>query len=346
MRNRSVLHSAIRRDVFAGLLCAALLLAAAWGCERKPREPAIGEAYVSSGSVNIRDRLGAWQTTVTTVKAGERLDILRRRRRWLWVRTASGAEGWLEERHVVTREVYDIFQKLRRDVAAKPSLGEAHARRDQNLHLEPSRKSPRYYQVKENEKCEALERRVAERPPPAGAAAETPPSPPGAGPPPSSPGSMPRPQPPPEKKFEDWYLVRCKDKAGWGLAQALDMSVPDDVLQYAEGKRVVAWFVLNEVEAANGEKKPQILWATSAREGTPHDFDGFRVFLWSRRRRHYETAYIERNLKGFFPIRVEVERTPQGEFPAFSVTTENREGQKVTRKFLLREQSVRRSPVL
>src|SRR5207249_12235677 len=136
-----------------------------------------------------------------------------------------------------------------------------------NLHLEPTRKSPAYYLLKEEETCEVVGRASSERPP--------------------------RPKQSPDKtEYEDWYLVRNPTAVGWGLVSSLDMMVPDDVLQYSEGKRVVAWFVL---DPGPPEGKPTILWGTSSAMGQPYDFDAIRVFGWSLRRKRYETVYIDRN---------------------------------------------------
>ncbi len=330
-KSKALAAASPRSKVETALLAGLLVVACWFGCRRQAREPAIGEAYMASETAYLRDRLGATQVTVATVRAGERLEILRRRRRWLLVRTSSGTQGWLEERHTVPREVYDRFQGLVKEAAPKLSQGEARARQHVNLHLEPSRKAPRFFQLREGETCDTLERRVAERPLPQ-----------------ATPGTetVTAPSPSVEKKYEDWYLVRAKDRAGWGLARYLDMTVPDEILQYAERKRVVAWFVLDKVQDKKEGEKPQVLWATADREGLPYDFDSFRVFTWNDRRRRYETAYIERDLKGYFPIRTAREKTEQGEFPTFTVTTENKQGQKVTRKFILRGNFVRRLAVL
>ena len=32
------------------------------------------------------------------------------------------------------------------------------------------------------------------------------------------------------------------------------------------------------------------------------EFDSFRVFVWSKSRHRYETAFIERNVTGFYPV--------------------------------------------
>src|SRR5438552_14320333 len=95
------------------LLPILFLLLSLPACHREKGEPVIGTGYVSSNAINLRDRLGPQQITVVTLQQGEKLDILQRKRTWLRVRTAGGKEGWLEQRNLVTQEIYDQFAKLR-----------------------------------------------------------------------------------------------------------------------------------------------------------------------------------------------------------------------------------------
>lgn len=55
--------------------------------------------------------------------------------------------------------------------------------------------------------------------------------------------------------MEDWTLVRTKTgDPGWVLTRNLLISVPDEVAQYAEGKRITSYFELGTV---NDEEKGQ-----------------------------------------------------------------------------------------
>jgi hypothetical protein len=119
------------------------------------------------------------------------------------------------------------------------------------------------------------------------------------------------------------------------------MAIPDEVAQYAEGKRIVSYFPLGYVDD-DGTKKAIWLWTTaSAHE--PYDFDSFRVFIWSLRRHRYETAYIERNLAGYAPVLIrQVDfstgsraHAASGKFPGFSVCTQKDDGQLHRREFAL-----------
>jgi hypothetical protein len=105
--------------------------------------------------------------------------------------------------------------------------------------------------------------------------------------------------------MEDWTLVRTKNnETGWVLSRNLFMSIPDEVAQYAEGKRISSYFDLATVNDEERGVKHDWLWTTSS-QVEPYDFDGWRVFLWNRRRHRYETSYRERDVEGYFPVIVE-----------------------------------------
>ena len=70
---------------------------------RRARKP-IGEAFVGPAILKIRSDIPLQSATVTTVKHGDRLEILQTRRRFLRVRTPSGVEGWTDERQLLAAE--------------------------------------------------------------------------------------------------------------------------------------------------------------------------------------------------------------------------------------------------
>jgi len=105
--------------------------------------------------------------------------------------------------------------------------------------------------------------------------------------------------------LEDWSLVRTKDdQIGWVLTRNLIMSIPDEVAQYAEGKRITSYFDLGAVHDEVKGTKHNWLWTTSSAT-VPYDFDAWRVFLWNRRRHRYETSYRQHDVEGYFPVHVD-----------------------------------------
>ena len=95
--------------------------------------------------------------------------------------------------------------------------------------------------------------------------------------------------------------------------------------QYAEGHHITAYFSLGSVrDTARGQEKHHWLWTTIPARLQPYHFDGFRVFVYSIRRHRYETAYIERNVRGYHPV--EVHPVAGSEMAQFSLTFAGKDG--------------------
>lgn len=106
--------------------------------------------------------------------------------------------------------------------------------------------------------------------------------------------------------------------------------------------RITSYFPLAETIDGDQAKKTW-LWTTVERGNEAYDFDGFRVFNWSRRRHRYETAYHERNLNGFFPVTTSPEiETRYGTGPGFSIIVEKADGRKYVRRYVMLNPIVRR----
>jgi hypothetical protein len=348
--------------------------------QSKPRLPAIGEAYVGPANLKIRSDIPLQSAPVGTVKHGDRLEILQRRRRFLRVRTTDGVEGWTDERQLLSSDDMAHLRELSQEAAKLPAQGQGISYSELNVHTEPSRTSPSFLQVKEKEKMDVLTHVIVPRLdtprkpliPPTPKKAKTDLKKKEAKQPKYPPPPMPKPPPPPDNWMEmskdpevdeeptpeeapeqkpvatdDWSLIRtASGQAGWVLTRRLQMAIPDEVAQYAEGRRIVSYFSLGKVQ--DGDTKKDIwLWTTIGAPG-PYDFDSFRVFIWSLRRHRYETAYIERNLQGFAPVSLKdidfalLKDKPQ-KFPGFSVCVEGKDGQRYRREYVLLTNIVRRA---
>jgi len=131
---------------------------------------------------------------------------------------------------------------------------------------------------------------------------------------------------------DDWYLIRTKDgKAGWALTRMLVMLVPDEVAQYAEGHRIAGYLSLGEVKDKERGARTNWLWATSTGNLRPYDFDSFRVFVWSSKRHRYETAFIEKNVRGYYPL--ETVDLPDRDEKGFSLVVEEKDGMQYKRTY-------------
>ena len=281
--------------------------------------------YVSAPQVILRDQLSQVYNKVGTAKNGDRVEVLDREKRFSKVRTASGQEGWVEQRYLVTQQVFDGFQKMQQQEKDSPVEGIATTRNDTNLHIEPGRDTEHLYQLAQGAKVSVLKRATVEKNLP-GTPIELP----------AGAKQL--------KPMEDWWLARDQQgHVGWVLGRMIDLDVPIDVAQYAEGQRIIACFVLNEV--SDGDKKvPQYLMLlTEAKDGQPFDFNQARVFTWNVKRHRYETAYRERNLNGFLPATVSHEDFgKEGDLPTFVLRVKDASGNVVERKYKMNTPIVRR----
>ena len=132
--------------------------------------------------------------------------------------------------------------------------------------------------------------------------------------------------------MEEWALVRTKDnQIGWVLARNLVMSIPDEVAQYAEGKRITSYFDLGSIQDEEKGVKHNWLWTTASGQD-PCDFDSWRVFLWNRHHHRYETSYRERDLDGYFPVHVDP-ADPNAFDRTFEIITKDDDGKMRQRKY-------------
>ena len=286
-------------------------------------------AYVSAPQVVLRDRVAAVFTKNGTVKNGDRVQILEREKRFARVRTQGGIEGWMEQRYLVSQQVFDGFQKLVQQEQNDPVQAAGTTRNDTNIHLEPGREAEHLYQLNQGAKVSVLKRATAEKVLP------------GAAPTPKADGKSPN---SPTPIMEDWWLIRDPEQhVGWVLARLVDIDAPLEIAQYAEGQRIVAFFVLDEV--VDGDKKvPQYLvLLTEPRDGMDFDFNQARVYTWNVKRHRYETAYRERNLNGFLPATVTQETfDKEGILPVFVLRVKDDSGNTIERKYKLNTPMVKR----
>jgi SH3-like domain-containing protein len=293
-------------------------------------------AYVSGVQANLRDHVAAVYEKTGVVKNGERVEVLDHDRRFVKVRTANGTTGWVEQRYLVGQEVYDQIQKLTADNQNDPVQAQGATRNDTNLHVEPGRDTEHLYQISAGEKLSLLKRGTAEKP---GTVASPSRSPSRS----DSPGSKSQEKKGPVPVIEDWWLVRdSHNRVGWVLARMIDLDVPLDVAQYAEGQRIVAFFVLNQVQDRDKKVAQYLTVLTEPKDGLPFDFNQIRVFTWNVKRHRYETAYRER-MEGVLPVTVsQQDFDKEGLLPVFVIRVEDDKGNVNERKYKLNTPIVRR----
>lgn len=339
------------------LLVVAFVCALA-GCSSGPQHQSeIGEAFAGPATLKLRKDIDPRSAEIATVSHGDRLGIISRRRRFVKVRTSRGVEGWTDLRQLLASEQMAELNRLAETAQRLPSQGVATVFEALNAHTQPNRQSPSFYRIKEGETVDVVAHELVPRvsfenkailPPLAPRAkavskskeeARIPPVPmPPAPKPPGNwlelsrspaPEELEQPEPEPPSKpipLDDWTLVRLKTgRAGWVLTGSLKMNIPDEVAQYSEGHRITSYFSMGDVND-NGQIKHHWLWTTISNGHVPYEFDSFRYFIWSSRKHHYETAYVERNLKGYYPVEVRPVQVTNGQktgtFPGFSVIVE------------------------
>jgi hypothetical protein len=278
------------------------------------------------------------------------------------VRTDSGQEGWIEERSLVPQDVYDAFQKLASDNASQQVQAHGTARSDLNIHVTPSREGEHLYQLKDGEKVDILKRATADKNPAKSPAATTAQSPKGAAtsqsqpkpaPTPAKPAASAKPAPssapgkppePPKPVMEDWYLVRnSAGHAGWVLLRMIDLDIPLEIAQYAEGQRIMGYFVLNTVQEEDKQVPQYLVLLNEPKDGLPWDFNQIRIFTRNRAKHRYETAYREHNLEGYFPVKTgHQDFGKEGDLSTFTIRKKNYDGQMVDITYKLNGPIVRR----
>ncbi len=354
--------SSCSRNIRIPLFALALVLLVL-GCACKRGALAKHEyMYVSAQETSLRDRVATMYNKIGTVHGGDRVEVLEKQRRFLRVRTDSGQEGWIEERSLVPQEVYDAFQKLASDNASQQVQARGTARSELNIHLTPSREGEHLYQLKDGEKVEILKRATAEKNPPKSAAAN-----PAQGPksaattqpqPKTTPAAKPaasakaasanaaqgKPPEPPKPVMEDWYLVRnSAGHLGWVLLRMIDLDIPLEVAQYAEGQRIMGYFVLNTVQEEDKQVPQYLVLLNEPKDGLPWDFNQIRIFTRNRAKHRYETAYRERNLEGYFPVKTgHQDFGKEGDLPTFTIRKKTDDGQMVDITYKLNGPIVRR----
>jgi len=300
------------------LLCVVVLLA--WYF--RPKHESLGEAYVSERSVTLWSSVAQVREQLGVLLYGDHVDVLARRNDNVKVRTASGQVGWVEGRYLMEPELWQRSAKLLQQAEAIPVQGRGRTKVPTNLRVAPGRTEPRLYQFSRNTPVEIVGRATADWVQVSEdkeSEAE-----------------------PAEAKKEDWFLVRAMATrppgegvvrnsaittttqpgdqtipiAGWVVARFVSLDLPDPVREGAESANIrpLAWFELNRVTDSDGEHTQYLMAATKGPEGAPCDFTTTRVFTWNSRKSRYETAFIDNNLCGAFPVRIGKDAKGEPEF--------------------------------
>jgi hypothetical protein len=322
------------------LLC--LVAVTAWFF--RPKHEYLGEAYVSERSTTLWSSVAQVREPIDTLHYGDRVDIMARRNDSVKVRTLGGTVGWVDARLLLEPALWQRSVKLLTAAKAMPVQARGRTKVQTNLRVEPGRTQQRLYQFGRGIPVEVVGRTVADW---------------------VQVSDERENKEAQESKKEDWFLVRglatrppgeasarssesntttqpgdqTVPIAGWVVARFVELDLPEPVREgmASANVRPIAWFELNRVESPSGDKPQYLVAGTRNSEGQPCDFTVLRVYTWNQKRTRYETAFIENNLCGQMPIRVD--KGPKGE-PEFRFRQMN--GPKEERVYRLTQTVVRR----
>lgn len=328
------------------------MLVAWWA---RPRNKTTAEGYVSERNVTLYNSLAQVREPLATLHYGDHVEILLRKGEQLKVRSNPGVVGWLEARYLMEPSLWQRSAQLLAQARNMPVQARGRTKVSSNVRVDPGRTAPRLYQFGRGVVLDILGRAVGEM---SAAGSEEPAA-----------GAKDSVRADPKK--EDWFLVRGvaasstgskyesvgkshegvsaagaageSDESvpivGWIIARWVELDLPQPVRESAAaaGLRVMAWFELNRVADAAGEKSQYLIAGARGGEGQPCDFTQIRVFTWGRKRSRYETAFVEGNLCGKLPIRVAKASTGEPEFRFFEMT-----GARQERVYQLKQTVVRR----
>jgi hypothetical protein len=300
------------------------------GCTRLREHAKPEMVYVVAKQTYLRDRVAAVSNRVALVSNGQALEVVEHGRRFIKTKTSKGEVGWIEDHMVIDQATFDQFAALQQQHARDPVVATGVLRDDLYLHVKPGRDTDRFYLLPENQKLQLLLRASVAKPAsPQGLLTAPHPAAKGKKVAAVTPGE-------PAVPMEDWWLVRDgQGQVGWLLARRLDVDVPDEIGGYSEGQKIVGAYVLTKVYDAEStlpdKMVPEYVSVTNAfKDGLPYDFDQVRVFTWNTKKHRYETAYRQRNIEGYLPVTISVNKNAQGQsLPVFTITVATSEAVKV-----------------
>src|SRR5712664_2478045 len=307
----------MKRKLLIAIPLLSLVTLAAWML--RPKHETLGEAFVSEKAAPILSGIAQVREQVGLLHYGERVDVVGKRNDYVKVRTNAGIVGWVESRQLMETALWQRSVKLLDQTRGMPVQARGRTKVSTNMRVQPGRTEPRVYQFGRNVPMEIVGRAVADW---VQVTDEKDAS-----------------NEPEETKKEDWFLVRgvatrppgdasargaesanttqpgdqTVPIAGWVVARFVELDLPDAVREGVASANIrpVAWFELNRVSDPSGDKPQYLVAGTRNPEGHPCDFTVLRVYTWNQRRTRYETAFIENNLCGQMPVRVD--KGPKGE---------------------------------
>ena len=311
----------MKRKLLVAIPLLVIVVIAAW--IMRPKHEYIGEAYVSTKSTALLSSVAQVRQEIGELRYGEHVEMMAKRNEFVKVKTSAGLVGWVDAHQLMDPPLWQRSIVLLKKAQDLPVQARGRTKVATNLRVEPGRTEARLYQFGRGIPVEIVGRATADW---AQVSDE-------------KEGSTPD-----DTRKEDWFLVRgvatrppgettaktgapipstatvpgdgSAPIAGWVVSRFVEFEEPDPIREGSGSANVrpIAWFELNRVTDDSGEKSQYLLAATRGPEGQACDFTNLRVYTWNRKKTRYETAFIENNLCGALPIRVEKNAKGDPEF--------------------------------
>lgn len=265
---------------------AVLLVAAFAGCGEPAAPISIEDTLYTRNRVELLAGLEPEAPVRKMLDFDTEVRILESYRSYVRVRTTDAHEGWIHRPLLLDYSLRRQLRSLASQTLSLPAQGTYRARDTLNVHVEPYRWSPTFYQLTKDEEFEMLDRMLVDRLPAAAATARVPPKPTG---------------------LDHWYLVRVPriGQSGWLIGNMAYSAIPLEIAQLAQGHAITAYFAIGETEDDSlATTKTTWLWVQAAAAYETLDFDRLMVFQWDNRRDRYVIIRQDTNLTGYLPIEV------------------------------------------
>ena len=354
------------RKLIIVALILVLVVGVYWRMRAKPRPMSM--AYVGEPTITLWATTAQVRQSIGEVHWGYPVEVLKRIGGQTQVRTVDGLVGWMDGHALLDRSSWDLEARLIAQAHTMPVQGTGRTKVFTNVRLEAGREASRIYQLPGGVPVVVLGRAVADAPqaPSAtqGSKDESPKredwlliSTPGAnagtraGAPSGGASSD-------SQQANQDYLVTGNSAAqkpagnspgqaipplaGWVIGRFIDVDLPDTVRDYATsaGMRPVAWFVLNRVATPSGDKPEYLVAGAHGGEGQACDFSLLRAYTWGAKRQRYETAFVESDLCGYLPVRLD-KQIASGD-PEFRFNNMQENGVREDRVYTMHQTVVRR----
>ena len=268
----------------ASRLSAVLAASCFAGCAVAPVPSPPEEFYYSRNGVELLAGIEPDAPVNGVLQFDTQAQILETHRSYVRIRTASQLEGWVPRDLLINDPQRRALRLLTRQCETLPNQGLFRSRDTLNVHVEPYRWSPTFYQLTKDQGFQVLDRMLVDRLPAAAATSRRPPAPTGQ---------------------DHWYLVRIPEinQAGWLIGNMAYADIPLEVARLAQGLAINAYFAIGAVhDESLNVSKPTWLWVQSERQDGTHDFDRLLVFQWNSRLDRYSIIRRDSRLTGYLPI--------------------------------------------